>query len=108
MSDKKTITTIVKKADKCVIYHDDGIYCQWTETKAFDFELIAETKANADGIVLLVSEEEMAAFKGKKIAFDDHEKWVIPRWLIWEVYGEMMPSDDEELKIMEFMRGLII
>lgn len=104
----KTITTIVKKADECVVYHDDGIFCRWTETKAFNFDLIAETKAQADGIVLLVSEEEMASFKGETIKFDDHEKWCIPRWLIWMAYGEMEASDDEEQAIVDFMRGLII
>ena len=105
---KKTITTIVKKADECVVYHDDGCFCSWTETKAFNFDLIAETKAQADGIVLLVSEEEMTSFRGEKIAFDDHEKWTIPRWLIWMVLGEIEASNDEEAETVEFMRGLII
>ena len=104
----KTITTIVKKADECVVYHDDGCFCSWTETKQFNFDLIAETKAQADGIVLLVSEEEMASFKGETIKFDDHEKWTIPRWLIWMVLGEMEASDEEESQTVEFMRGLII
>ena len=105
---KKTITTIVKKADECVVYHDDGIFCSWTETKQFNFDLIQEVKSKAEGIVLLVSEEEMATFKGEKIAFDDHEKWTIPKWLIWMVTGEMEASDDEEAQTVEFMRGLII
>ena len=108
MNNKKTITTICKKADECVVYHDDGIYCSWTETQAFNFDLIAETKANADGIVILVSEEEMANFKGETIKFDDHEKWVIPRWLIWMVYDEMEASDDEEQSIVDFVRSCII
>ncbi len=105
---EKTITTIVRNQNNCIIYHDDGIYCRWTETKAFDFELIAETKANADGIVILISEEEMANFKGKKIAFDDHEKWTIPKWLIWMVHGKIEPRDEEEKETVEFMRSYII
>ena len=108
MSEKLTITQIVKKADKCIVYHDDGIYCQWTETQKFDFDLINKTKTEATGIVILITEEEMANFKGETIKFDDHEKWVIPRWLIWEVYGKMECADEEEAKIVEFMRGLII
>ena len=105
---KKTITTIVKKADECVVYHDDGIYCSWTENQAFNFDLIQSTKQEADGLVLLVSEEEMTAFKGETIKFDDHTKWTIPRWLIWMVTGEMEASDEEEAELVEFMRGLII
>ena len=103
---KKTITTIVKKADECVVYHDDGIYCSWTETKPFNFELISEVKAEADGIVLLVSEEEAKEMNGAK--FDDHEAWILPKWLIWMVYGEMETDDEEEEKLVSFLKSLQI
>ena len=108
MSKKLTITTIVKKADECVVYQDDGWYCSWSKNQTFNFDLIAETKANTEGIVLLVSEEEFASFKGETIKFDDHEKWVIPKYLIWMVYGKLETETEEEAELVEFMRGLII
>ena len=107
MAKNLTITTIVKKAGECVIYNDDGWYCSWTEKKAFNFDLIAETKAEATGIVLLVSEDEMANFKGETIAFDDHKAWCIPKWLIWNVYGEL-PVEEDDQEVVDFMRSCII
>jgi len=108
---KKTITTIVKKADECVVYHDDGIFCRWTETQKFDFDLIQKTKAEADGIVLLVSEEEARKFNGA--TFDNHEAWAISRDLIWMVYGEYpkahWDAESEETKaLVRFLRTLQI
>ena len=108
MAKKLTITTIVKNGNECVIYHDDGIYCSWTETQKFNFDLISKTKAEADGLVLLVSEAEAQANGGNGAKFDDHKSWCIPRWLIWMVYGKMQPADDKEAKTVEFMRSCII
>ena len=108
MSEKLTITTIVKKADECVVYHDDGWYCTWKDgVQKFNFELIQKVKTEADGIVLLVSEEEANANSGNNIAFDDFGKWCIPRWLIWNIYGKL-EVDESDKELVEFMRGLII
>ena len=108
---KKTITTIVKKADKCIVYHDDGWYCKWTETQKFNFDLISKTKAEADGLVLLVSEEEAKEYNGGK--FDQHEAWVISKPLIWMIYGEFpkehWEAEPETVKeTVRFMRSCII
>lgn len=107
MSDKKTITTIVKKADKCVVYHDDGWFCTWRNgVEDFNFELINRVKNEADGIVLLVSEEEAKA-NGGDASFDDFGKWCIPRYRIWQIYGDL-EVEPEEAELVNFMRGLII
>ena len=104
---KKTITTIVKKADECVIYHDDGMFCTWTDKQKFDFNLIADVKAKADGLVLLAPVEEVKAFNGTEAKIDDHEAWVINRDLIWLINGELEPRANE-VELINFMRGLII
>ena len=108
---KKTITTIVRKNDKAIVYNDDGMFCRWTPIKYFNFELISEVKAREEGIVLLVSEEEAKEFNGAK--YDDHEAWTIPRDIIWMVYGEYpkahWESASEQTKeLVRFLRTLQI
>ena len=83
------------------------MFCTWSETQKFDFDLIAKTKAEADGIVLLVTEEEAKANGGCGAKFDDHEKWCIPKWLIWNIYDDL-EVDEHDKKLVEFMKGCII
>lgn len=109
----KTITTIVKSGNECVVYHDDGWFCEWTKNQPFNFELIQKTKQEADGLVLLVSEEEAKANGGNGAKFDDHEAWVIDKPFIWMIYGEYpkghWEAEPEHIKeTIRFMRSCII
>ena len=104
---KYEITTIVKKADECVVYHDDGMYCSWTETKKFSLELLNNIKAGADGMVLLVSEAEAQEFAGEHMKFENHSAWTISRDLIWVLYGEL-EARESEIELVNFLKSLQI
>ena len=104
---KTTITTIVKKADECIVYHDDGMFCSWTDKQKFDFELIAQVKAEADGLVMLVSEEEAQAFAGEHMTMENHKAWVISKDILWILEGRFEPRASEE-EFIKFIKGHLI
>ena len=103
----------MKKADECVVYHDDGWYCSWSKTQKFNFDLIAKTKAEADGLVLLVTEEEAEAFNGEHYDFDNHESWILSKPYIWMIYKDFpkdhWETEPEDVKrVIRFLRSCII
>lgn len=105
---KLTLTTIVKKADECIIYTDNGIVATWTDKQKFNFDVIAETKKTATGLVMLVTEEEAQAFTGNKYhKLENHEAWTLPRYIIWNVYGKM-ETDEDDVKLVEFIKEHLI
>lgn len=110
---RKNITTIVRKGNNCVIYNDDGMFCKWTETKPFNLETIQEAKEQNDGIILLVSEQEAQSFAGNHMTMENHEAWILERWIIEMVYGTYPKShwenENEETKeLVRFLRTLQI
>ena len=104
---KLEITTIAKKGNKCVIYNDDGMFCTWTDKKEFNFEVIAETKANANGVVMLVSEEEAQTFAGEHMTIENHEAWTLPRYILWNVCRDV-EADEDDVKLVEFIKEHLI
>ena len=104
---KIEITTIAKKGNKCVIYNDDGMFCNWTNVKEFNFDLIAETKANATGLVMLVTEEEAQAFAGEHMTIENHEAWTISKDILWILEGRF-EANEREAEFVEFIKEHLI
>lgn len=103
---KMEIFTIVRKNDECVIYNEDGMFCSWTDIKKFNFDVIAETKAQAkeNDIVLLVDETEAQNEFGDFMKMENHQAWFISRDIIWILQGRIDPRQSE-LKLVNFIRS---
>lgn len=101
------ITTIAKKGNECVIYNDDGMFCTWTDKKEFNFDVIAETKKTATGLVMLVSEEEAKAFAGEHMTIENHSSWTISKDILWILEGRF-EANEREAKFVEFIKEHLI
>ena len=104
---KRTITTIAKKGNKCVIYNDDGMFCTWTKTQRFDFETIQKVKNEAEDLVMLVSEEEAQAFAGEHMTIENHNAWVISKDILWILEGRF-EANEREAELVEFIKEHLI
>lgn len=96
MANKNEITTIVRSGNECIVYHDDGMFCSWTDKKTFNFETISEVKNNTTGYVMLVTEEEAQAFAGEHMKMENHNAWVISKDILWILEGRFEPRASEE------------
>jgi len=93
---KTNITTIVKTTEnKCRIFEDDGIFCAWTDIQEYSFDLVAKTKTEATGYVMLVTENDAQNFAGEHMTIDNPNAWVISKDMLWLLEGRFEPRASE-------------
>ena len=105
---KTNITTIVKTAEnECRIFNDDGIFCAWTDVQEYSFELVAKTKAEATGFVMLVTETDAQNFAGEQMTINNPSAWVISKDTLWLLQGRFEPRASE-VGFLNFIREHLI
>lgn len=105
---KTNITTIVKTTEnKCRIFNDDGIFCAWTDVQEYGFDLVAKTKAEAEGFVMFVTENDAQRFAGEHMTIDNPSAWVISRDILWILNGEVEARASEK-DFVTFIREHLI
>lgn len=105
---KTNITTIVKTTEnECRIFEDDGIFCAWTDVQEYNFDLVAKTKTEATGFVMLVTETDAQNFAGEHMAIHNPQAWVISRDMLYLLQGRFEPRPSEE-GFLNFIREHLI
>ena len=105
---KTNITTIVKNNEnKCRIFDDDGIFCAWTDVQEYDFNLVAKTKAEAEGFVMFVTEDDAKRFAGEHMTINNPQAWVINRDMIHLLKGDF-EARASEVEFLNFIKEHLI